>query len=437
MEKAFYILTLCFSFLWSVLNAQEVVPITKAKVLETVAAQNRSIRISEQELKVARADYRQTNAVLLPNIALSYTGFTTTNPLAAFGAKLNQEVLTSEDFNPLFLNDPSRTTNYATVIEIRQPLVNLDGYHQRKAAAIKMRAAELQTTRTKDQLAFDAEKSYMQLQLAYKSVDVLQKALQAARANRKLADDRYKQGYLQKADLLAVEVRLIEVKNQLQQAQSHVKNSSDYLAFLMGEEGQVLLKPVDSLVVSGLSPTPAIEIPGNRADIQAVQLATEAHAASYRANKMAFLPRVNAFGSYQLYDDNLFQGNGGGYIIGAQLSWNILEGTKRIGNTQKSKAAFERSKLFYDQYLSQSNLEMNKAARMLSDAENKLQLSKSALDQSGESLRIRTNRFNEGLEKTTDLLTAEAQYASIQLEYYQAIFELNYAQAYIEFLIKE
>ena len=102
MKKAFYLLTLCFSFLWSALRAQEVVPVTKSKVLETVAGQNLSIRISEQQRKEARADYRQTNSVLMPHIALSYTGFTTTNPLAAFGSKLNQEVLTTEDFNPLF-----------------------------------------------------------------------------------------------------------------------------------------------------------------------------------------------------------------------------------------------------------------------------------------------------------------------------------------------
>lgn len=60
-----------------------------------------------------------------------------------------------------------------------------------------------------------------------------------------------------------------------------------------------------------------------------------------------------------------------------------------------------------------------------------------ALEQSEESLRIRTNRFKEGLEKTSDLLTAETQYAQKELEYYQTIFEHNYAQAYLQFLTKE
>ncbi|MDX1318061.1 MAG: TolC family protein, partial [Xanthomarina gelatinilytica] len=66
-----------------------------------------------------------------------------------------------------------------------------------------------------------------------------------------------------------------------------------------------------------------------------------------------------------------------------------------------------------------------------------LNLTKLALEQSEESLRIRTNRYEEGLEKTTDLLLAETQYAQKQLEYYQTIFEYNYAQAYLQFLTKE
>jgi outer membrane protein TolC len=167
-----------------------------------------------------------------------------------------------------------------------------------------------------------------------------------------------------------------------------------------------------------------------------MQLASDAYKNMHKADKMAFLPRLNAFGSYELYDDQVFQGDANGYIIGAQLSWNILEGTKRFGKAQKSKAEFEKSKLELDQYVSQSNLEFNKAKRMFLDAENKLKLTELALQQSEESLRIRTNRFKEGLERTSDLLMSETQYAQKQLEFYQTIFEFNYSQAYLNFLTK-
>ncbi|HAT64705.1 MAG TPA: transporter, partial [Flavobacteriaceae bacterium] len=98
---------------------------------------------------------------------------------------------------------------------------------------------------------------------------------------------------------------------------------------------------------------------------------------------------------------------------------------------------FEKSKLELNQYKMESQIALNQAERMLEDAENSLKLSTLALEQSEESLRIRSNRYKEGLEKTTDLLMAETQYAQKQLEYYQTIFQYNYAKDYVAFLTKE
>lgn len=424
-------------FIWSSLTqAQEVKPISKSEVLTQVSENNTSIKISEEEFNQAKADFRQTNAIFLPNITASHTGISTTNPLMAFGSKLNQEILTSNDFNPALLNDPETTQNFATKLEVQQPLINIDGIFQRKAAKSKMEAMSLKTKRTEDYIAFEVDKAYMQLQLAYKAVDVLEKALEAANANKKLADNSYEQGYLQRADVLNVEVRVTEVKNQLQQAKSNVQNASNYLSFLMNDDTFVTYKPSDTL-------TPYVRtmelktFTENRSDIKAMQLASKAYEAMSKADKMAFLPSLNAFGSYEMYDDKIFQADANGYIVGAQLSWDIFQGSKRFGKAQKSRAEFEKSKLEYNQYVSKSKLELNKAKRMLIDAENKLNLSKLALDQSEESLRIRTDRFKEGLEKTSDLLMAETQYAQKQLEYYQTIFEYNYALAYVNFLTKE
>ena len=134
----------------SIVKAQETVPISKADVLNRVSNENLAIKISEQEFFKARADYRQTNAVFLPNITASHTGIATTNPLMAFGSKLNQEILTQNDFNPSLLNNPSQIENYATKLEIQQPLINLDGFYQRKAAKSKMKATSLKKERTTD-----------------------------------------------------------------------------------------------------------------------------------------------------------------------------------------------------------------------------------------------------------------------------------------------
>jgi len=436
MKYNTYILSTLLFLMTFVVNGQQLLPITKLEVLSRVSEYNISIKISEEEFNQAKADYSQTNAVFLPNISASHTAIATTNPLMAFGSKLNQEILTQNDFNPAMLNNPSQIENYATKFEIQQPLINLDGIYQRKAAKSKMEAMSLKTERTEDYLVFEVDKAYMQLQLAYKAVDVLEKAFEAANANKKLADNSYKQGYLQRADVLNVEVRVTEVQNQLQTAKSNVQNASNYLSFLMNDQNYVMYRPADELSIEAfVMENKAVS--ENRSDIKAMQLASNAYEAMNKADKMAFLPRLNAFGSYELYDDQVFQGDANGYLFGAQLSWDIFQGSKRFGKAQKSKSAFEQSKLEYTQYVSQSNLELNKAKRAFTDAENKLRLNTLALQQSEESLRIRTNRFKEGLEKTSDLLTADAQFAQKQLEYYQTIFEYNYTQAYLKFLTKE
>ena len=123
--------------------SQDTLTISKKDLLQKVSEKNLQIKIAEKTYQSAKADYQQSNALFLPNINVSHTGIVTTNPLMAFGSKLNQEVLTASDFNPALLNDPARTQNFATKFEIQQPLINIDGIYGRQAAKSKMEAYQL------------------------------------------------------------------------------------------------------------------------------------------------------------------------------------------------------------------------------------------------------------------------------------------------------
>ncbi|THV60998.1 TolC family protein [Flagellimonas alvinocaridis] len=433
--KRLYVLMIFF-FAQGQFFAQEQVKISLEDVLIRVQESNTSIKLSEQDAKMAKYDYRFSNSIYLPQIAVSHTGMATTNPLMAFGSKLNQEVLTQADFNPALLNDPDEIKNYATVVSVQQPLINLDGFYQRKAAKTTMEAKELQAMRTRDYLDFEAQKAYGQLQLAHRAVAVLQKAYEAANANLNMAQNSYDQGLLQKADLLEVKVRVTEVSDQLKTARSNVQNASDYLAFLMNEQGNVVYEPSEELVPDNLDENMHVSLE-NRADVKAMDLVSEAYKANMRADNMTFLPRLNAFASYEMYDDQIFQADAKGYIVGASLSWDVFKGSQRFAKAGKSKTNYEKAKQEYEQYVAKSTMELQRTKRMVEDAQSRLQTSKLAMEQSEESLRIRTNRFGEGLEKTTDLLMAEATYAEKQLAYYQTIFEYNQAQSLLTFLTKE
>ncbi len=429
MKKIILLLTI---FCIGIISAQEKL-LSKQEVINNVVNNNTTLKIADKNYNISKADYKQSRAVFLPNVKVSYTGITSTSPLMAFGSLLNQEVVTQADFNPISLNNPDRFENYNTKIEIQQPLINLDGIYQRKAAKIKLEAVSLQKGRTKDYLIFEVEKAYMQLQLAYKAVTVLEQALTTAEKNQQHAKNSFDQGYLQKSDLLLVAIRVNEVKNQLTTAKSNVHNASDYLNTLMSSKDYTLIKPTDDLTVNSLFKMED-QISTERSDFKAMEIATKAYEQLYKSEKMTFMPRLNAFGHFEMNDNKIFQADANNYLIGAQLSWDVFKGATRYSKVQKSKEEVEKSKLELAQYIAKNNTEFNVAKRMYLDAQNKLALAELSVNQAKESLRIKTNRFKQGLEKATDVLISESLYAKKQLEYNQTIFELNYAQAYLTFL---
>ncbi|WP_412464310.1 TolC family protein [Flavobacterium mekongense] len=433
MSKLF--VTLGFVFLSTFGFSQDTLTISRSDLRQKLADKNLQLQIARKNYESAKADYLQSSALFLPNISLSYTGMATTNPLMAFGSKLNQEILTQSDFNPALLNDPKTTQNFATKIEIQQPLFNMDGIFGRQAAKAKMEAFQLQTQRTEEYLALEVSKAYMQLQLAYKALNVLEKAESTAKANLKLVENYFKQGLLQKTDVLNVQVRVNDISNQRQYAKSNVQNASDYLAFLINEDGQgKTFKPSEALDNTIKVEVADWQFSDNRKDLQAMQKSSEAYKKILTMSKMGFLPRLNAFGSYELYDSQFLGTAAKGYLVGAQLSWHVFDGYKSIGKYDKAKADFQKASLEKEQYKKQSQLEFNKTNRQLKDAENKVSLSQLAFEQAQEAYRIRQNRFAQGLEKTTDLLVSETQMIQKELEHLQAVFEYQFTQEYLQFL---
>ncbi|WKK64811.1 TolC family protein [Lutimonas zeaxanthinifaciens] len=410
----------------SLISLEEV----KAKALD----KNKSLKISQQDYAFAKAQYESSRAILLPQIRLSNTSTFTNNPLNAFGFKLLQRDVSSEDFDPDLLNNPGDVENFNTRIELMQPLINVDGWKERKTASLSLQASDLQSQRTEEFIELEAIKTYMQLQLAVKSVEVLEQARVTAGENRIWAKNNLVQGLIQNASYLDMEVRVSEIEHKLQLADSHLKNVSEYLSFLIGEENKAILRPTEELVINSLDEGSEYALNMERKDLLAMQFAVEAQEQMFQSSKMKFIPRANAVANYE-WNDASFMGFGANnYLVGLQLSWDIFSGYKNIGKIHQEKAQLEKVNLEKEKYIEESALEVNKAVRQLNDAKKQIELSSLALEQSKEAYRITNNRFREGLEKSKDLLYAETKYHEKELEYAQAIFNFNFSKVYLKYL---
>ncbi len=415
--------------------SQDTIRISKTELEQKILDNNLQVKMAQKEAELADAELLGTRAMYLPNINASYTISNTNNPLYAFGSKLNQERITMMDFNPDNLNSPKSISNFATKLEIQQPIINMDAVYQKKAGQVKSEVLKIKTERTKEYVQFELKKAYMTLQMAYKMVETLENARTTTLANKKVIDNYYKNGIIQKSEVLYMDVRLKEIENQIQFAKSNVKNASDYLYFLLDENYQnKVLKPTESLEYQEnmVENNPTLNI--NRKDLQAYQKSLEAYDLMIKSSKAKFLPKLNAFGSFEMYDNKIAQFDANGYLAGIQLSWNVFDGLKAKSEQEKYKAELSKAQTEIQQYQKQSELELNKTSRLVQDAENKVNLTKLAWEQSKEAYRIRKNRYDQGLEKSADLLTSETQMSQKELENDQAIYEYNTALEYYKFL---
>lgn len=417
--------------------SQDTISISEEELLLKLKENNWELRIAEQEYLAAKADFRQSNSLYLPQVELSYTAITTTNPLMAFGSKLNQGILTEQDFNPALLNDPNRTNNFATVISVNQPLINVDFIYQRKAARAKMEAMEHKSIRTEKGMRLELKKTYMTLQLSYEAVKVIEEAMVMAKGSVKMVKDYYDQGLIQKPDLLQAELKLQELITEQNSAKHQLQNISQQLAYLVNDSiGNSIYSPKSKLKASIETQELQTELSSNREDIQAMYKAAEAYESMSKASKMNFVPKLNAFGSYQLYDDQIFQADASGYLVGVQLSWTLFKGYQNIATAEKSKIEFQKAQTEAEQYESQSKMEISKMSRQLILAKQKVNQQELSVEQANEAYRIRKDRFGEGLERTTDLLMAQNQLLQEELGLLKAVFEFEITQEYLAFLTK-
>ena len=438
-RPSFYLFAITAAFFFNLLalraSAQDSIShLSMNEALQAALNNNKSIQLAKMDEGIAVSRYKQTEAIFLPQVGFSYSALSTNNPLYAFGFKLQEKSITANDFNPELLNNPSATPDFTTKLDVQQPILNMDQIYKRKAAEKQTELFRFKTQRTREYLSFEVKKAYLQLLLAYDAVKVLEEAQKNAQSIYIFSENYFAQGLIQKSDLLNAQVQKTTIENNLAKAKNNIRNVSDDLSLLMGQQHGVVYT-ADSLMRT--EPGAAgqdTQVAATRSDFLAMQKAIESSDLMIRANKMSYLPKLNAFGSYQLNDSHMFGFGAGAYLAGVQLSWDIFK-----GNTTKNAIAtqtLERNKLSTElaKQKDQSQLELDKAFRDLADARFSIRQQELAVGQASESLLILQNHYQQGLVNTTDVLMASAQLSQQKFALAQAVFNIHVTEAYVQLL---
>ncbi|MBT8220078.1 MAG: TolC family protein [Bacteroidia bacterium] len=422
-------------FLYPGIEVSAQTPITLEQAIEMARQSNRSIQLADQTTAIKRATLEQSKAHFLPYFGVQLTDLATNNPLNVFGFKLMQEDVKQSDFAPDLLNDPDVRNNFNLSLNAMMTLYNPEARAEQDAVKAQIKMSEAMAHRVADGIQLEVIKAYYALLLTQHTVEVLENTYAASQANYEIVDNYFNQGLMLKSDLLDMQIMVNQSELSLGTAQmkvanaqsyfNHILNTSEYTEYLPTDE----LRDKEELLIAEGNLNP------ERADFKAMQYGISALENMAEAADKSNRPKLNVFSSYALNDEIPFDNRATNFQIGLSVGWDIYKGNLRKSTLQKTNAEINEQQLALEQKLAEAELEILNTQRAIEDINSQIELHELSIEQAEEALKIRKNRFAQGLEKSTDIINAETQLSHKKLARLSSLFELNMKNAYLKFLL--
>jgi outer membrane protein TolC len=433
----FFVISLGVSLTTQAQNTtQPVLNLSLEEALNRAAEDGYEVQISKREMEMAKAQFTQGNAAFLPQISIEEMAVKTNDPIGVFGIKLRQGIITNSDFNPATLNDPDSRHNYTTRFQLNQPVFNADAFLQRSAAKYQYQSAVNQQKAVEEYTSLKIKEMYYQLGILDEQVKVLNSHLEMVKAFEKQAADYLEQGMINRAEYLNAKVEILNLEKELLAANNARQSVNDQFLIMLGINDEYLIEVTEEINIERFKSYSDVSFSGDNSTLKAYQNQVKASEKMLKSSQFSFIPKLNVFGSYEFHDTSVFGTQADNYTIGASLKWELFKGMKNVGKVAQNKAQFKKAELVYEQKRIQYQADIRTAKRSIGEAIQILELTDASLEQSAEDVRIRSDRYKQGLEKTTDLLKAESNLLTAELQRLQSTFKYYMAVAQLEFLLE-
>ncbi|MFA9497091.1 MAG: TolC family protein, partial [Deltaproteobacteria bacterium] len=356
----------------------------------------------------------------------------TTNPMWAFGTKLNQGSITQEDFDPARLNDPDAINNFATAVSMSWSIYDGGrtkiGWEQAKQ---NLEVASLMLERTRQQVIAQTATVYVGLLLAQKNIAVVNQALETAQANLKMIESRYHNGFVVKSDVLRAMVRIADLKQQHLQAESRVKVAKAMLNASMGSPGDKPLNPVTPFAV-GEQIKGEIEdwihtALSKRLDLEKLRHQEEMARKEVDKSRAGHFPDLRLVGNYEI-DSEDFSDTADNYTIGAVVKVNLFSGYHITGKTEAAKSFLNRLQEIRRAMELGIQVQTREAFLTALSSWERIPVAHTAVNQAEEGLRIVKNRYKNGLITMVTLLDSEEARQQAHTNYFKALHDYKVAR---------
>ena len=305
-----------------------------------------------------------------------------------------------------------------------------------KAGNYLLRQADWTLENTRQQVRYQTTAAYAGLIHQENLVGIAASAVDMASAQLKLINDQYTEGAVAKADVLIMEVRLANYRQNLVNAKNQAAVAAATLANAVGLPTATKISPTDSFRYETYSRTLeeceaySLEL---RPDGMAAEYAVKAAKAQTEAAKAGYRPRVTGSVAKSISGNQPFRHErSDAWEAGIGISWSIFDNGLTEANVKQAEATTEQYRATAANIKKNILLETRNAYLNMRAAEENLLAAEVAVKQAEESHLIAQVRYEEGVDILLNVTDAQERLTQARSNYFTALYQYNLYRAALD-----
>lgn len=384
--------------------------LTLKESLEIGLQNSKDLKISRAKLSYADSKLTEISSQFLPQFKLFANYTRLSDNIPPF------EVTVPISPKPIRISDPI-LNNYTFKFGFTQPLfTGFKLLSLRTSAKLNLDASEQDFSKEGNEVAFNIYNAYWNYYKADEIKKVIEQTLQQMENHLKDTKSFFENGLISKNDMLKLEVQYSNTRLTLIEAENNLELTRIAFNKAIGIDLTSQTKIAVGEQTLGYEKYQLADIIDealkNRKELKSLTYRYEASKEGVSAAKSNWFPSLYLTGNYYYSNPNArfqpakdeFNSN---WDLGVTLSWDVWN----WGFTSSQVSQAEQTKIQLETNLDQlkENIQMEVYSNYLNliKTEEKVTVSKEALEQSLENYRVTSEKYNTQLATSTDLIDAE------------------------------
>ncbi|WP_115375624.1 TolC family protein [Adhaeribacter pallidiroseus] len=317
-------------------------------------------------------------------------------------------------------------------LQANQTLYSNDVLLASRAARFVRLQNDQNTINVKISTVVNVSKAFYDILLSQEQLRILDEAIIRQEKQQKDALAQYEQGIVDKTDYQRASISLSNTRSDRKRTQESIKAKFAFLRELIGYQPNAELQLAferTKMEQNILVDTAEAVTFANRIEFQQLQTQKQLQNLNITYYRWGFLPTASAFVNYNIVNQNnqfseVFSQTFPNSLVGLSVGLPIFQGTRRIQNLRRAQLLDQRLDVDIVNTKNIINTEYQQALANYKSDLNEWNTTKGNVAVAEDVYRILKLQYDEGIKTYLEVITAETDLRTTQLNYFNALYRL-------------